>query len=45
LEEERVACVAGEAFGAESNIRLSYAASEDDINEGCDRIARFVSRV
>jgi len=44
LEEERVACVAGEAFGAESNIRLSYATSEDDINEGCDRIARFVSR-
>ena len=45
LEEERVACVAGEAFGAESNIRLSYAASEDDINEGCDRIARFVRRI
>ena len=41
LEHERVACVAGEAFGAKSNIRLSYAASEDDINEGCDRIARF----
>ena len=43
LEQERVACVAGEAFGAETNIRLSYATSEDDINEGCDRIARFVS--
>jgi len=43
LEKERVACVAGEAFGAQTNIRLSYAASEDDINEGCDRIARFVN--
>ncbi|MHC4938027.1 MAG: pyridoxal phosphate-dependent aminotransferase [Planctomycetota bacterium] len=43
LEEERVACVAGEAFGAESNIRLSYATSEGDINEGCDRIKRFIA--
>ncbi|MEM8882590.1 MAG: pyridoxal phosphate-dependent aminotransferase, partial [Planctomycetota bacterium] len=41
LDQERVACVAGEAFGAETNIRLSYACSEEDINEGCDRLARF----
>jgi aspartate aminotransferase len=44
LEQERVACVAGEAFGAETNIRLSYACSEEDIEEGCDRIARFAAR-
>jgi len=44
LEQERVACVAGEAFGAETNIRLSYACSEEDIAEGCSRIARFAAR-
>ena len=42
LDEKRVACVAGEAFGAETNIRLSYACSEDDIREGCARIRAFV---
>jgi len=44
LEQERVACVAGEAFGAETNIRLSYACSEEDIEEGCSRIARYANR-
>jgi len=44
LETERVACVAGEAFGAETNIRLSYACSEEEIEEGCSRIARFAAR-
>jgi len=44
LEEERVACVAGEAFGAETNIRLSYACSLEDIEEGCARIARFAAK-
>jgi aspartate/methionine/tyrosine aminotransferase len=44
LEEEKVACVAGEAFGAPTNIRLSYACSEADIEEGCARIAGFAAR-
>jgi aspartate aminotransferase len=43
LDEARVACVPGEAFGAPTNFRLSYACSEADIEEGCDRIAKFVS--
>jgi aspartate aminotransferase len=42
LEQERVALVPGEAFGAETNIRLSYACSEDDIEEGCARLRKFV---
>jgi aspartate aminotransferase len=44
LDEERVAVVAGEAFGAATNIRLSYATSDEDIEEGCARLARFASR-
>ena len=43
LEEERVAIVPGEAFGAETNIRLSYACSEGDIEEGCERLRRFAA--
>ncbi|MHC4958311.1 MAG: pyridoxal phosphate-dependent aminotransferase [Planctomycetota bacterium] len=43
LEQAKVALVPGEAFGAESNIRLSYACAEADIEEGCDRLARFVA--
>ena len=44
LDEERVATVPGEAFGAPTNFRLSYACSVEDIEEGCDRIRRFVER-
>jgi len=42
LERERVACVPGEAFGSPGHIRLSYACSDEDIEEGCARIRRFV---
>ncbi len=42
LDQERVVTVPGEAFGAPTNIRLSYACSETDIEEGCARIKRFV---
>ena len=41
LEKERVVTVPGEAFGAPTNIRLSYACSEPDIEEGCARLKRF----
>ena len=33
---------AGEAFGAPTSIRLSYACNDDAIREGCQRIAKFV---
>jgi aspartate aminotransferase len=42
LEQEAVALVPGEAFGAPTNVRLSYACSEDDIREGCARLRKFV---
>ena len=41
LEKERVACVPGEAFGAPTNVRFSYACAESDIEEGCERVRRF----
>lgn len=44
LEQECVATVPGEAFGAKTNIRLSYACTEEDIEEGCARIQRYVDR-
>jgi len=40
LEEHDVALVPGEAFGDPSGLRISYAASEDTLNEALDRIAR-----
>ena len=42
LEKEHVALVAGSAFGAEGHVRMSFAASEEKLNQGLDRIARFL---
>jgi len=44
LEEERVAVVAGEGFGAPGYLRLSFARSMDELREGTKRIAAFFSR-
>jgi aspartate aminotransferase len=41
LEEARVAFVPGEAFGASSYARFSYALGEDDLVEGITRIAKL----
>lgn len=45
LEEARVAVVPGVAFGADNNIRLSYATSLDNIRKGIDRIEEAVSKL
>jgi len=42
LERERVALVAGSAFGAEGHVRMSFAASAEKLSRGLDRIERFV---
>ena len=44
LEEEKVACVPGNAFGecGEGFIRISYAYSLDHIKQACDRIEHFL---
>ena len=45
LEKEQVATVAGSAFGAEGHVRMSFAASEEKLTMGLDRIARFLSSI
>lgn len=43
LEEANVATVTGDAFGCPNNIRISYAASLEDIEEAVRRIKEAVS--
>jgi len=42
LEEEKVSVVPGIAFGDDSTVRLSYATSMDQIEEGIKRIRHFL---
>ncbi|MDW8343479.1 MAG: aminotransferase class I/II-fold pyridoxal phosphate-dependent enzyme [Verrucomicrobiae bacterium] len=46
LEEERVACVPGNAFGpsGEGYVRASYCATMSDLERAMERMARFVQR-
>ncbi|MCD5322960.1 MULTISPECIES: pyridoxal phosphate-dependent aminotransferase [Pontibacillus] len=44
LEEEKVALVPGSGFGADQNVRLSYATSLDQLEEAAKRIHRFVKK-
>jgi aspartate aminotransferase len=44
LEEAHVAVVPGPAFGTQQHVRLSYAASLDQIDEGLRRMAAFFAR-
>ena len=41
LEKAHVATVTGEAFGSPNNIRISYAASRENIKKAVDRIKVF----
>ncbi len=43
LDEAKVALVAGDAFGADAYIRLSYATSMDIIEKGLDRIEKTIN--
>ena len=38
LNERAVVTVAGDSFGAPNNIRFSYAASEEELNNALDRV-------
>jgi len=44
LEEEAVAVVAGEAFGSDRHVRISFACSRSALEEGVRRIERFLAR-
>ena len=43
LDAEGVAVVQGTAFGSGPNFRISYATSEDVLEEACSRIQRFTA--
>jgi aspartate aminotransferase len=45
LQEAKVACVPGSAFGAEGFLRLSYATSMEEIKAGLERIAKWASEL
>ena len=45
LEEEKVALVPGEGFGALGYVRLSYAISDDVIEKGIERLTRFCAKL
>ena len=45
LTQGHVAAVPGEAFGTSEHIRLSYAASMEDLERGLDRIQAFVEKL
>jgi aspartate aminotransferase len=42
LETAHVCLVPGSAFGTEGYVRLSFAASQDELNGGLDRLAQFL---
>lgn len=41
IREKHVAAVPGDAFGADENLRFSYACSQDEIREGMKRLKEF----
>jgi aspartate aminotransferase len=43
LERAHVAVVPGEAFGTSQHVRISYAASMNDLQRGLDRIHKFIA--
>ncbi|RMF55541.1 pyridoxal phosphate-dependent aminotransferase [Candidatus Woesearchaeota archaeon] len=43
LKEAKVAAIPGISFGADNNIRLSYASPLEDIKKGVERIRNFVT--
>ncbi|HET9260967.1 MAG TPA: pyridoxal phosphate-dependent aminotransferase [Acidimicrobiia bacterium] len=45
LEEEGIAVVSGESFGAPGHIRLSYALSDDDLERGVSRMLAMFGRL
>ena len=45
LDEALVAVVPGSAFGSDNYVRLSYAASMEDIEKGMDRIEKWVAKL
>ncbi len=45
LKEAQIALVPGVAFGADNNVRLSFATSQEIIKKGMGRIAEAVAKL
>jgi len=45
IDEAKIVCVPGSAFGMEGHLRISYAVSERDIAEGLDRMEAALERM
>jgi aspartate aminotransferase len=45
FEKEKIAAAHGSAFGAEGYLRLSYATSDETIQKGVERLARFCAKL
>jgi len=45
IDEARIVCVPGAAFGMEGHLRLSYAISDRDIQDGLDRLEAALNRM
>ena len=45
LDDAKVAVVPGEDFGSGEHVRFSYATSLEQIEKGCDRIAKSVAKL
>jgi aspartate/methionine/tyrosine aminotransferase len=45
LKQARVALIPGDAFGADGNVRFSYATSMENLEKGMDRIVEAMSRL
>lgn len=43
LEKANVATVTGDAFGSPENLRISYAASDENIQKAIDRISEAIA--
>ena len=45
LEDAKISLVPGEDFGAPNCIRLSYAASENELIEACQRLKKSIEKL
>ncbi|HEY6221727.1 MAG TPA: pyridoxal phosphate-dependent aminotransferase [Candidatus Eisenbacteria bacterium] len=45
IDEARIVCVPGSAFGMEGHLRLSYALGEQEIHDGLDRMDAALQRM
>jgi aspartate aminotransferase len=45
LDEQKVACVPGIAFGSDAHMRLSYACSMENIQKGLERLQAFCASI